>query len=351
MMLRTSSRTLLACAFLLVTFGASQSEAKYRYGSYSSGGDERGFFVSLEAALANPRSTDVVVATVEEIENFGGGVNTVTPVLPVWDDEFAGRLRVGYAWASGNKISVAFWNFSADQSAAGDGPAGGVTHFAIGPPIFTGSEYVGANGSPGHFNLATEIDATTAEVAWSKSNEIVEPFTLEWSVAARYANYEEMTSGLYDEAGGGDAAFGQFAYLAAKSTQADFFGVRAGIRGSYRLTERFSVDGGLGFSFMDGELDASSSLTPAGTANSATVPTAQAFAFDDGRSGTQREVEATIVWHSAGDAFRLWFGWEQSVWEGIPTDLLRNFPGTSAPLRERDTVVFSGYKLGLFFRF
>ena len=35
----------------------------------------------------------------------------------------------------------------------------------------------------------------------------------------------------------------------------------------------------------------------------------------------------------------------------IAADLARNFPGTTAPLRERDSVAFSQYKVGLFFVF
>ena len=62
-------------------------------------------------------------------------------------------------------------------------------------------------------------------------------------------------------------------------------------------------------------------------------------------------MELTASWFVVGDAVRIWAGWEQQVWEGIVTDQVRNFPGTSAPLRNRDSVTLSGYKLGIFVRF
>ena len=52
-----------------------------------------------------------------------------------------------------------------------------------------------------------------------------------------------------------------------------------------------------------------------------------------------------------GDAVRVWLGWEQQVWEGITTDYARNFAGTAFPLRDRDSVTISAYKLGVFVRF
>jgi len=144
---------------------------------------------------------------------------------------------------------------------------------------------------------------------------------------------------------------GQDSFAAAKSNEGEMFGVRARVRGSYRIGQRISLNAGLGFSFLDGELTADSQLTPTGTSNSATTPAARATFADDGRSGTIRDVDVFAAWHSSGDAFRVLLGWEQGVWDGIARDLVRNFPGTSAPLQERDSVTFSGYKLGLFLRF
>jgi hypothetical protein len=98
-------------------------------------------------------------------------------------------------------------------------------------------------------------------------------------------------------------------------------------------------------------LTGSSSLTPSGSSNSANTPSSLAKITDDSRSGSIRDVDLTVSWRAVGEAVRVWVGWEQQIWDGITTDLVRNFPGTVAPLRDRDSVVFSGYKVGVFVRF
>lgn len=346
-------RILTICTGALILLLASATgpvQAKYQYGRYAQG-KERGYIVFAEVIWANPRNVDAVVATQETIQNFGGGVNMVTPIIPVWDDEVSGRLGLGYQWASGNQLSLTFWNFETEQNAAGNGASGGLLDFAIGPPIRTGTDFVGDNASPGSYAIRTEVKATTVDLAFGREQELAENFDLAWSLGLRYAKYEETSDGRYDEQATTDPGFGQDAYNAAKSNQGEMFGVRAALRGSYRFVRSVSLDGQFGFSFLDGELTASSGLTPAGSINSGTTPAAFSGIVDDGRSGNIWDIDIRVTYHGQTDAFRVWLGWEQQVWDNITADLVRNFPGTTAPLRDRDSVSFSGYKLGVYFRF
>jgi hypothetical protein len=326
------------------------AEAAYRYGRYGSATADRGFFVEVEGLIANPRNADVVVAT-QEILAGAGGINTISPIIPIWDDSFAGRIGLGYQWASGNKVSVSVWGFGTDQTSAGNGASGGRLHYGIGPPIFTGSEYVGAFGSPGYFEIKTEIEAKTADLAWGHDHQVSESFKMEWSAALRYAVYEETSDGFYDNANAGTGNFGQTTYAAAKALEGEMLGIKLAARGTYAVTQSWWFGAGLGFSFLDGELTGSSGLVPVGSANVATEPSSFASVKDDGRSGNIVDFDLRIGWRNASDRFRVWLGWEQSIWNEIAQDPLRNFPGTTAPLRERDSVTFSGYKLGLYFRF
>ena len=90
-------------------------------------------------------------------------------------------------------------------------------------------------------------------------------------------------------------------------------GVKLGVRGSYRLSDRFSVSTHLGFSMLDGENSAASSLTLVGQ----TTPASSSSLSDDGRSGTIRDFDVALNWHLSNDRARIWFGWEQSTWERI----------------------------------
>ena len=68
---------------------------------------------------------------------------------------------------------------------------------------------------------------------------------------------------------------------------------------------------------------------------------------DDGRSGNILDMDVAAAWHNSNDSVVVLIGWEQQTWDGVPADMMRNLPGTSVILRERDSVTFSGIKIGV----
>lgn len=314
-----------------------QAAGKYAYGGYrpyGNGAAASGFYVHVEAGLYNPRNTDAVAATV-----VSGGVTT--QALPVWDDEMGGRLAVGYRFDSGSRLEIAVWGYESDTGIADSGTGSDVVFFGIGPAATSAGGPI-SSGSPGFFAVNTEFEAMIADVTYGKSAEVAERLTLEWSLGARYAHYEENHLGLYGDTTGSNL------FDAAKSLEGEGFGVRAALEGRFALTPAWALKTGLGFSFLDGELTGSSSLLPRGQPG---VAGAVATVFDDSRSGEIRDFDVAIEWTAWRDALRLSLGWEQSRWDGLPEDLLRNLTGSAAVLRERDSVTFSGYRLGVAFRF
>ena len=329
--------TLLA----LLALGSAEALAQYDYGGASrsrSGGrtvtEDTGWVVFFEAGLTNPRNADNVVAT-----DISGA--PTAPIIPSWDDDFSGKLGAGYGWASGNRISVSFWSFDTDTDSSGSGSFA----FAIGPPITDGSDFFGDTG--GWYSATTEMEATTFDVAWGIEHQMIERLTAEWSLGVRYALFEETQEALYDEA---LSPTGVNSYSGIKENEGEMIGVRATLRLAYRVLESISIGGGMGFSFLDGELTASSTLRPTGSANSGLTNGFSSFE-DDGRSGRITDLDARVTWYHSRDIVRVWLAWEQSEWEDIAADVMRNFPGTVAPLRERDSVTFSSFKLGVRVRF
>jgi hypothetical protein len=351
-MIQRIFRTAAVAALLLLISGAVPADAKYRYGSYGKAGTaERGFFVYLEGMTVNPRNADVVVGVTEQVQDYGGGVNTVSEIVPGWDDEFAGRIGLGYQWASGNKVVVTYWTFETDMTSAGNGPLGGFLHYTVGPPIYTSNGYVGAFGSPGYYEMTTGITAETIDLAFARDQQVSESFGIEWSLGLRSATYEEDWVGLYDNADSLSADFGLTRYNAEKSLKGEMIGARAGIRATYRFSKMFWLGSGLGFSYLDGEVSGASLLSPSGLDNGVQEPSGFSSLKDTGRSGNIFDIDAIIGWSNSGDSIRVWLGWEQSTWNGLVDDLMRNFPGSTAPLRDRDSLTFSGYKLGVYFKF
>jgi hypothetical protein len=308
-MTRPLATVVLVLAGASLAWGTASGQPRYNYGGRSYAGGEGGFVVSLEAGLANPRDTDNVVAA--------AGPNVV---IPQWDDELAGRLGVGYIFGNGSTLGLAVWGYTTDQSEAGVG----AFEFPIGP----------TDGFS--FDVKTEIKARTVDVSWAVPHEVADAFEMEWSVGLRYAGFEETTDGMYGTTGG--------PRVAAKSNQGDMLGARIGGRGRYRVGS-FSLGAGLGLSLLDGEIEASSSLTPQPAGTSPLVLT------DDSRSGSILDVDVRAAWHGVGDALSLWVGWEQQKWQDIAADLARNLPGSSLISRDRDSVTFSWVKAGVSYRF
>ncbi len=335
-------------AFALVASFSPADAAEYRYGRKTK--SPAGIVVLLEGGLYNPRNTDAFAATIERVEDFGGGTNEWSPVLPVWGEEAAGRVGLGYDWGEGQRVMVDYWSFSANQSASGDGPASGRLHFAIGPPIFHAGEYVGDNATPGSYSIETQVEAELIDADWSRTYDPTETLRLGWSLGLRYATYTETSQGVYDEASSTSTNLGQLTYAAYKTNDSAAYGVRVAGSGSFGIGSGLSVDGEIGLSLLDNQIDSLSRLAPVGTVNQPTTPVARAAASDDGRSGTIFDVELALAWTAEGDGLRIYAGWRQSVWDEVTRDLVRNFPGTSAPLEDRTSVTFSGYVLGVAFR-
>jgi len=309
----------LAALVAAVLVSTAEVEAQYRYGGrgYDDDGGQ-GIFVELEGSLANVRNADNVVATIDS-------GNVVSSVVPPWDDDVAGRLGGGYRWG-GNKLFARVWGFAAEQDAV----ATGALNFAVGPPV-------GGDDSGTALQVTTEITMNTIDVGWARTHGLGESFDLEWSAAFRYATFEETQEGLY--------ADGAEVFRVAKSNEGEMIGPHVGVRGTYGL-ERLFFSGGLGFSFLDGELTASSGLTQIAGGTGASF---SGF-LDDGRSGSIRELDVTGGWRNPGNSLQVYVGWEQAEWMDIAADMVRNFSTTTSPLRDRDSVTVSGFKIGFRYR-
>lgn len=314
--------------------------------------DDEGFFVFLDAALTTPHNTDQVVANSVDIIT---SPQTMSIVEPDWGAGTTERLGFGYEWAGGSKITVSYWQFDDDEEIAAEGPYGGFLNFAIGPATYDAG-YLFAFGSPGSADFVGSVKATTADIAFSREVEMGDFFDMEWHVGLRYATFEDRLTGSYDvcasdECDFGYYSFGEISFDAEKSNKGEMIGFRAGMRGTFFLTDDFAVSSGLAYSMLQGDLTSRSGLTPTGTFNQGIDPPTHAYVEDDTRSGNIMDFDIAIEYYLLDDRLRLALGYEHSLWDGIPEDMLRNTPGLYTTLDERDSVAFSGYRLGLRFRF
>lgn len=348
-------RKILACSILAAAAAVLASPAVAQSYGYGYGGyEEEGFFVFLDAALAQPGDTDQVVG---EIVNASGTVQTAGAIVTDWGAGVAGRFGFGYRWATGGKLSVSYWQFDDDETLAAEGPAGGFLNFAIGPATYYAGYPTLNFGIPGQAAFDATLEASTVDVAFSQQQELSDILSMEWSVGLRFASFEDGVTGSYDlcAAAGCDGAYGylpgEIAFDADRSTESTMFGVRAGVTGRYRVSDRVAVRSGLALSLLQGDIESTSGLTPTGTLNQPIDPPSRFLADESNRSGRIVDMDVGVEIDIVEDLLRLNLGYEHSVWDGVPRDLARNPPGLLTVNRPRDSVTFSGARLGIWVRF
>ena len=338
----------------LALAGAISVVSAQGYGSGYGGTDEQGFFLFLDAALAQPSDTDLVVG---EFTAVADAPQSAGKIAPDWGAGLAARLGGGYRWATGGALSVSFWGYDDDESFAAAGPAGGFLNFAIGPATYYEGLPVLNFGIPGSAAFDAKIEASTFDVAFSQTQELSDILSMEWSVGLRYASYEDGVTGTYDlcASTGCDGGYGyvpgEVTFAAERTTKSDMFGVRAGVRGKYAISQRVAVRSGLALSLLTGNVDSRSGLTPIGTLNSQVDPPTTFVADESDRSGRIIDLDVGMEFDLVQDLLRMSVAYEHSVWDGVPRDLARNPPGLLTVLDPRDQVTFSGVRLGLWVRF
>ena len=306
---------------------------------------DAGWFIFLDAAYAAPQNTDEVLAVNQEF----GPTETQSTIRTNFHSDFAGRLGFGYKWKNGQSISVQYWKFSADERTQADGPAGGYMNFAIGPEAYN-SYGPTAFGYPGSLDITSKIKAETLDVTWGQDYNPTANLVLGWSLGLRYASFEENEKGTYYIYDTTDA---YYSYGAHKQNRGGMFGLKAGMRLTRNFGKTFAVTSGLGFSFLNGEVQSTSGLDiPANSIGTEFgVSPTLASETDKDRSGLIRDFDLGCYWRIADDHFRVGLGWEQSSWDGVPQDLLRNNVNSILNVQERNNVTFSSFKIGFSGRF
>jgi len=329
--------------------------------------EEEGFFLFLDTIFTTPRDTDEVIAINVNTGAGAGQVQTQEVIRTDWGSDPAGQLEFGYRWAGGSMVSLTYWGYEADQRTTGDGPGGNTMYFGIGPSIYFDGTNYGVYGYYGHHDIVATIEAKSLEIEAGHQHDLSENFNLEWSVGLRWTDFSEDLSGFYDFAESTYDYFGYYRYAASKTNESSMAGLEIGVRGDYAFNKHVSLNSSLGFSFLEGKIESTSSLVPSGAANAGTLPSSSFYAKDSDRSGTILDFDLNVVWHLYDDRYRVWLGYQHSQWNGVPVDLARQqtggvvavpesdptliAPGRQAAFATRDSIAFSGFKIGVGFLF
>jgi hypothetical protein len=327
--------TLLFSALVVMTLAAAAP-------AQAAGVDYKGWFVALDLASTQPTGLD---------QRYAVAIDFVNPQAPqefkFFDNGagFSGSLRLGYSFGELGGLEATYWSFDNDDSLK---KSEGTSY--IYPLVFGGYAYNNAGSyglapypSPSTYTVTSSIKANTTDVDYFRVMEAGEKFTIKWIGGLRAASYEED---LKFE--GSDGALYTAGLEQTRHIDTNAFGVKAGAKLSYGLTEHFGLQGSLAFSVLQGKTDQKTTQNASGIVDELKLSA-------DNIHGEIRDYDLRAVW--SWPKFDVYLGYGGQTWEGLVKDrtgdqinLVTGLP-TRANGDDRSAIGFQSYHAGVVWRF
>jgi hypothetical protein len=318
----------LALPALLAAVGAGPAQAAEP--------DYSGWFLALDAALTQPTGLDQRYATAVDSDTFAQEILILDN-----DAGISGRGAIGYKWGELGGLAIAYWTFDNDD----DLQATENTRY-IYPTVFGG--YAIANGGtfglgalnyfPINYTVTSQVKATAIDLEYSRPRQAGERVTIDWIAGLRSVTFEE------DLGFSGDDSFGAY-YIQTRHIESDAYGIKVGAVFDFGITETFSLQGSMAFSFLQGSSDFLTTQNAGGLFDSVT-------SSDDNIHGEIRDYDLRAVWSwKKVDAY---FGYGGSTWEGLvadPSGEMVELLATKSGNHDRSSVGFNSLHAGMVFRF
>jgi len=298
-----------------------------------------GWFLALDAAMTQPTGLDQHYATAYD-PNTGGQESLILDN----DAGFSGRAGIGFKWGELGALTLSYWSFdNDDKTSAVDN-----TRY-IYPTVFGGyaannAPYGGTYGLgvgysfPVNYSATSSVKASTIDLEYSRPMQAGERVTINWIAGLRSVTFEE------DLGFSGDDSYGYY-YIQKRHIKSDAYGIKVGALFDFGLTQHFSLQGLMAFSFLQGNSDAETSQAALGGYDSLTVS-------DNNLRGEIRDYDLRAMWSwKTVDAY---FGYGGSTWDGLvadPTGDMNNLGTTKSDGHDRSSIGFNSFHAGMVFRF
>ncbi len=334
-----------ACVLALLILAAASPAAA------ASDEDVKGWVVAVDLALTQPSGLDQEYAF--QFDTTSVPQTGIRHIMKN-DADATFRFTAGYNFglAMGG-LQVSFWSFDHDDKQS-DSLSGQVFPSIFGYGLYTQSyPFVEAYNAPGVGTFATSsVKASTVDLEYTRALDVGENFTFRWLAGLRTADFEEgRTVELQGAYAGKPMTIQQNGHMDSKAR-----GIKVGGRGIYGFTKHQSLEGGLAFSLLQGDSKGDSSQTfrvfdAADLTAPPTVYSEAQRAEDKSGQGQILDLDLKYVW--TADALSVYLGYSYSAWEGLVRD--PNLPRTTyfsvTGAGGRDTVIFSGFDVGIIYRF
>ena len=293
--------------------------------------DETGWFIALDAALAEP-SLDRDYAL--QIDSTGAPVVSTLHAFD-GDTDIAFRGSFGYGFGPDRGfMRVSYWSFSGDTDEAGTMP-GYVNPLVFGTGYY-GSFYYLYDAGGVVTTASSEVDAVIVDLEFARPLKQGRRFRANWLAGLRYAGFEEALNFTGD-----DGSF--FTVEQEKVIDADGIGIRAGAEVEYDFGGTFALTGAFSVSLLRADTDGSAGQTIRDTGGALLASEERHASSEDSR-GVILETGLQGLWRLG--RVDLFLGLEASDWSGLVED-----PVPAEYGRSRDSISFTSVHAGLRFWF
>ncbi|UCF80797.1 MAG: hypothetical protein JSV08_09915 [Acidobacteriota bacterium] len=199
--------------------------------------DAEGFFVTGDIQMLGPTNIDHSIGV---IEDESGSADTYNKWQLDYGSDLSFRLGGGYSWAEKGRLSLTYWDYSDDE----------VERRYLDSSQYLDDSFFGTYVNSGYYlQGASEIDATSIEIAFEKDRDFDNPWTLTWKVGLRYVDFEETVRLDWLDDLGSPYEWG----YDLRTIDASGIGPTVGIGGAHHFAERWSVVGNASLSYVFGD--------------------------------------------------------------------------------------------------
>jgi len=296
----------------------------------------QGWFLALDAAMTQPTGLDQHYATA--LDPTTGGQE----LLYLDNDAgFSGQAGIGYKWGELGGLALSYWSFDNDDDLSAVENSRYIYPTVFGGYAFNNLGTYGlGSGSylPVNYSATSSVKASTIDLEYSRPMQAGERVTINWIAGLRSVTFEE------DLGFSGNDTSGYY-YIQNRHIESDAYGIKVGALFDFGITQHFSLQGMMAFSFLQGNTDAVTTQNAAGTLDSLT-------ANNDNIRGEIRDYDLRAMW--SWKSFDAYFGYGGSTWDGLvadPTGEMVNFPVTKSDGQDRSSIGFNSFHAGVVFRF
>ncbi|MDH3284725.1 MAG: Lpg1974 family pore-forming outer membrane protein [Acidobacteriota bacterium] len=253
-----------------------------------------GYFVALEAKFLQPSNLKTGYVLNDPVDDF---VPSGTLEDVEFDDEVSAKLWFGQSFGNSG-WAVSYWSYDEEASDSRAAASGGELWTTLHHP----AEIFFPVTGPSSARVGLEADTIDA-FYWRRVVDD-EKMHLSWYSGLRHATLDYGLRVAYDD-------FGDL-FTANYISEAEGLGMIGGLRGSMRVGEGWYVNGNIGYSYMMGDIDSSTTMTSDFDFVFSTLDVAK----EEDRSMSTLDLGCSVSWHVT-DRWMLSLGYEFSRWENV----------------------------------